>query len=77
MKTINESVDAVIAAGVAAGHIAALQAARAGGKISAIEAGTMLAGTMLGGTMTSGGVYMPNHFFSNEGSVVLGIAWEL
>ena len=52
--------------------MAAIQAARAGAKTSVIEAGSML-----GGTMTSGGVYMPNHFFSTEGPVVQGIAWEL
>jgi hypothetical protein len=72
MKTVKESVDLVVAGGGTAGHVAALQAARAGIKTSAIEAGTML-----GGTMTAGGVYMPNHFFSTEGPVVLGIAWEL
>ena len=72
MKTIHETVDVVIAGGGTAGHVAALQAARAGVKTSLIEAGTML-----GGTMTAGGVYMPNHFFSTEGPVVLGIAWEL
>ena len=72
MKTINEKVDVVVAGGGTAGHVAALQAARAGVNTSVIEAGTML-----GGTMTSGGVYMPNHFFSTEGPVVLGIAWEL
>ena len=72
MKTIHETADVVIAGGGTAGHVAALQAARAGVKTSLIEAGTML-----GGTMTAGGVYMPNHFFSTEGPVVLGIAWEL
>jgi hypothetical protein len=72
MKTIHETVDVVIAGGGTAGHVAALQAARAGVKTSLIEAGTML-----GGTMTAGGVYMPNHFFSTEGPVILGIAWEL
>jgi len=72
MKTIKESVDLVVAGGGTAGHVAALQAARAGIKTSVIEAGSML-----GGTMTAGGVYMPNHFFSTEGPVVLGIAWEL
>ena len=59
MKNISETVDVVIAGGGTAGHVAALQAARAGITTSVIEAGTML-----GGTMTSGGVYMPNHFFS-------------
>ena len=72
MKNINETTDVVIAGGGTAGHVAALQAARAGINTTIIEAGTML-----GGTMTSGGVYMPNHFYSTEGPVVLGIPWEL
>jgi hypothetical protein len=72
MRNIHETVDVVIAGGGTAGHIAALQAARAGVRTSVIEAGTML-----GGTMTAGGVYTPNHFFSTEGPVVLGIPWEL
>jgi hypothetical protein len=72
MKTTRETVDVVVAGGGTAGHVAALQAARAGVKTSVIEAGSML-----GGTMTSGGVYMPNHFFRPQGPVVLGIAWEL
>jgi len=71
-RTVDETVDVVIAGGGTAGHIAALQAARAGTKTSVIEAGTML-----GGTMTAGGVYTPNHFFSAESPVVLGIPWEL
>jgi len=72
LKTVNETVDVAIAGGGTAGHVAALQAARAGITTSIIEAGTML-----GGTMTAGGVYMPNHFFSTENPVVLGIPWEL
>jgi len=72
LKTIQESVDLVVAGGGTAGHIAAIQAARLGIKTSVIEAGTML-----GGTMTGGGVYMPNHFFSTKGPVVQGIPWEL
>jgi hypothetical protein len=72
MKSINETVDVVIAGGGTAGHVAAIQAARAGVTTSVIEAGSML-----GGTMTSGGVYMPNHFFSPNGPVVQGIPWEL
>lgn len=72
MRTIRETVDVLVAGGGTAGHIAALQAARAGVTASVIEAGTML-----GGTMTAGGVYMPNHFFRPQGPVVLGIAWEL
>ena len=72
MEIKKEKVDILIAGGGTAGHIAAIQAGRAGVKTAVIEAGTML-----GGTMTSGGVYMPNHYFSPEGPVVLGIAWEL
>ncbi len=72
MKTITEHVDVVVAGGGTAGHVAALQAARAGVKTSVIEAGTML-----GGIMTAGGVNMPNHYYSTKEPVVLGIAWEL
>jgi hypothetical protein len=72
MRAFRETVDVVVAGGGTAGHIAALQAAGAGVKTSVIEAGTML-----GGTMTAGGVYTPNHFFSTESPVVLGIPWEL
>ncbi|MBL6966246.1 MAG: FAD-dependent oxidoreductase [Anaerolineales bacterium] len=72
MKTVRETVDVLVAGGGTAGHIAALQAARAGVKTAVIEAGSMLAGTM-----TAGGVNMPNHFYSTMGPVVLGIPWEL
>jgi len=72
MKSIKESFEVVVAGGGTAGHIAAIQAARAGVTTSIIEAGTML-----GGTMTAGGVYMPNHFFSKKEPVVQGIPWEL
>jgi hypothetical protein len=72
MKSIHETVEVVIAGGGTAGHVAAIQAARAGVTTSVIEAGSML-----GGTMTAGGVYMPNHFFSPNGPVVQGIPWEL
>ncbi len=72
MKNVREQVDVLVAGGGTAGHIAALQASRAGIRTSVIEAGSML-----GGTMTAGGVYMPNHFYSTKKPVVLGIAWEL
>ncbi len=72
MKTIREKVDVLVAGGGTAGHVAALQAARAGVVTSVIEAGTML-----GGTMTAGGVNMPNHFSSKDSPVVRGIPWEL
>ncbi len=72
MKSVRESVDVLVAGGGTAGHVAALQAARAGARTSVVEAGAML-----GGTMTEGGVNMPNHFSSRHGPVVRGIAWEL
>ncbi len=72
MKTVRESVDVLIAGGGTAGHVAALQAGRAGALTSVIESGAMLEGTM-----TAGGVNMPNHFSSRHGPVVRGIAWEL
>ena len=46
MKQRKESVDVLVAGGGTAGHVAALQAARAGARTSIIEAGTMLGGTM-------------------------------
>ena len=72
MRSVAETVDVLVAGGGTAGHIAAIQAARAGVSTSVIEAGPML-----GGTMTVGGVYMPNHFFTRTGPVVQGIPWEL
>jgi len=72
MKTVKEKVDVLVAGGGTAGHVAAIQAARAGAITSVIEAGSMLAGTM-----TAGGVNTPNHFYSTLGPVVLGIPWEL
>ena len=72
MRAVAETVDVLVAGGGTAGHVAAIQAARAGVATSVIEAGPML-----GGAMTEGGVYMPNHFFSSKGPVVQGIPWEL
>ena len=72
VRTITETVDVLVAGGGTAGHVAAIQAARAGVTTSVIEAGSML-----GGTMTAGGVWMPNHFFTPRGPVVQGIPWEL
>lgn len=72
MKTIKQTADVVVAGGGTAGHIAAIQAARAGVSVSLIEASSML-----GGTMTDGGVFMPNHWHSPTQPVVQGIGWEL
>ncbi|MCF4175374.1 MULTISPECIES: FAD-dependent oxidoreductase [Vibrio] len=72
MKTIKQTADVVVAGGGTAGHIAAIQVARAGVSVSLIEASSML-----GGTMTDGGVFMPNHWHSPTQPVVQGIGWEL
>jgi hypothetical protein len=72
MKVIQDTVDVIVAGGGTAGHIAAIQAARAGVKVSLIEASSML-----GGTMTDGGVFMPNHWHTPRQAVVQGIGWEL
>lgn len=72
MKTVKQKVDLLVAGGGTAGHIAAIQAAREGISVSLIEAASML-----GGTMTDGGVFMPNHFYTPDLPVVLGIPWEL
>ncbi len=72
MRHIEDTVDVLIAGGGTSGHIAAIQAARAGAVVSVVEAGTML-----GGTMTEGGVFMPNHFHAGTKQVVGGIPWEL
>lgn len=72
MREVKEHVDVLVAGGGTAGHIAAIQAARAGALTSVIEADSML-----GGTMTVGGIYTPCFFFSPAGQVVSGIPWEL
>ena len=72
MKEIREQVDVLVAGGGTAGHIAAIQAGRAGVKVSLIEASSML-----GGTMTDGGVFMPNHWHTPCQAVVQGIGWEI
>jgi hypothetical protein len=72
MREVKERVDVLVAGGGTAGHIAAIQAARAGALTSVIEADSML-----GGTMTVGGMYTPCFFFGPAGQVVSGIPWEL
>ena len=72
MREVKERVDVLVAGGGTAGHIAAIQAARAGALTSVIEADSML-----GGTMTVGGIYTPCFFFGPAGQVVSGIPWEL
>lgn len=44
MREIKEKVDVLVVGGGTAGHIAAIQAGRAGVRTSVIEAGQMLAG---------------------------------
>ncbi|WP_068085619.1 FAD-dependent oxidoreductase [Polycladidibacter stylochi] len=72
MRTVHETVDVLVVGGGTSGHIAAIQAGRAGVKVSLLEASSML-----GGTMTDGGVFMPNHWHTPRQAVVQGIGWEL
>ena len=72
MKTVYESMDLVVVGGGTAGHVAAIQAARAGIHVSVIEASSMM-----GGTMTDGGMNMPAYFYNAHEPVALGIGWEL
>jgi len=49
MKSVQETVDVIAAGRGTAGHVAAIQAARAGAKKSAIKAGSMLGGSSVPG----------------------------
>lgn len=69
---IEQQTDVLIVGGGTAGHVAAIQAARAGATTTLVE----MTG-QLGGTMTTGGVAAPAYFFSQHRQVVGGIGWEL
>lgn len=72
MRVIRETTDLIVAGGGTAGHTAAIQAGRAGIKVSVIEASSMM-----GGSMTDGGMNMPAYFYNAHEPVALGIGWEL
>lgn len=67
-----EDTDILVVGGGTAGVVAAIQAARAGCKVSLVENGSML-----GGTMTTGGVSFPGLFHAWGKQVIAGIGWEL
>jgi hypothetical protein len=69
---IENTVDVLVIGGGTAGHVAAIQAGRAGAKTLLIERGAQL-----GGTMTTGGVAFPGLFDAWGKQVIAGIGWEL
>lgn len=72
MERIAQNVDVLVAGGGTAGHVAAIQAARAGARTALIEMGGQL-----GGTLTTGLVSAPAYFWSRTRQVIAGIGWEL
>ncbi len=70
-ETSNE-VDVLVVGGGTAGHVAAIQAARAGAKTLIVERNSQL-----GGTTTTGGVAFPGLFDAWGKQVIAGIGWEL
>ncbi|MDA7597657.1 FAD-dependent oxidoreductase [bacterium] len=65
-------VDVLVVGGGTAGHVAAIQAARAGAKTLLVERNAQL-----GGTSTTGGVSYPGLFDAWGKQVIAGIGWEL
>ena len=65
-------VDVLVVGGGTAGHVAAIQAARAGAKTLLVERNSQL-----GGTTTTGGVAFPGLFDAWGKQVIAGIGWEL
>jgi hypothetical protein len=69
---VTSEVDVLVVGGGTAGHIAAIQAGRAGSRVLLVERGSQL-----GGTMTTGGVAFPGLFDAWGRQVIAGIGWEL
>lgn len=69
---ITDEVDVLVVGGGTAGHVAAIQAARAGATVLLVERGAQL-----GGTMTTGGVAFPGLFDAWGKQIIAGIGWEL
>jgi hypothetical protein len=69
---VTNDVDVLVVGGGTAGHVAAIQAGRAGAKTLLVERGAQL-----GGTTTTGGVSFPGLFDAWGKQVIAGIGWEL
>ena len=69
---VTDDVDVLVVGGGTAGHVAAIQAARAGAKTLLVERGAQL-----GGASTTGGVSFPGLFDAWGKQVIAGIGWEL
>jgi hypothetical protein len=69
---VTDDVDVLVVGGGTAGHVAAIQAGRAGASVLLVERGTQL-----GGTMTTGGVAYPGLFDAWGKQVIAGIGWEI
>jgi len=69
---VTNNVDVLVVGGGTAGHVAAIQAGRAGAKTLIVERGAQL-----GGTTTTGGVAFPGLFDAWGKQVIAGIGWEL
>ena len=69
---VTNEVDVLVVGGGTAGHVAAIQAGRAGATTLIVERGSQL-----GGTTTTGGVAFPGLFDAWGKQVIAGIGWEL
>jgi len=69
---VTNEVDVLVVGGGTAGHVAAIQAGRAGAKTLIVERNSQL-----GGTTTTGGVAFPGLFDAWGKQVIAGIGWEL
>ena len=69
---VTDDVDVLVVGGGTAGHVAAIQAGRAGASVLLVERGTQL-----GGAMTTGGVAYPGLFDAWGKQVIAGIGWEV
>lgn len=69
---VTNEVDVLVVGGGTAGHVAAIQAGRAGAKTLIVERNSQL-----GGTTTTGGVAFPGLFDAWGRQVIAGIGWEL
>jgi hypothetical protein len=69
---LTQDVDVLVVGGGTAGHVAAIQAGRAGASVLLVERGAQL-----GGAMTTGGVAFPGLFDAWGKQIIAGIGWEL